>query len=115
MRTLVLRLLPGLVVAGLAVLVLALDVVTKRFAEDRLGDPVELGLGAQLSLSHNSGVAFGVLSGAPDGLVIVAVLVAVATLVIGLLRGWLPASGRGSGCWPEAPSRTSSTAQRTDA
>lgn len=97
MRVLVRRLLPGLVIVGLAALVLALDVVTKRFAEDRLGDPVELVLGAQLSLSYNSGVAFGVLSGAPGGLVIAAVLVAAAALVVGLVRGWLPASVPGIG------------------
>ena len=97
MRPLVRRLLPGLVIAGPAALVLALDVLTKRFAEDRLGDPVELVLGAQLSVSHNSGVAFGLLSGAPGGLAIVAVLLAVAALVMGLVRGWLPASVPGIG------------------
>lgn len=77
---------------ALAAVVVALDVLTKRFAEQQLRDPVELVLGAQLSLSHNRGVAFGVLSEAPDGAVIVAVLVAVAALIFGLVRGWLPAS-----------------------
>ena len=77
---------------ALALVVIALDVVTKQLAEHHLSDPVELVLGAQLSPSHNSGVAFGVLSGAPDGAVLAAVLVAVALLTAGLLRGWLPAS-----------------------
>ena len=49
-------------------------------------------LGAHLSLSHNSGVAFGVLSGAPAGTVFAAVLLALAALIAGIVRGWLPAS-----------------------
>ena len=77
---------------GLAAVVIALDVVTKQLAEDHLGDPLEVVLGAQLLLSHNSGVAFGVLSGAPDGAVLAAVLVAVAALTAAFTRGWLPAS-----------------------
>jgi len=75
--------------------VLGLDVATKQLAEDRLGNPVELVLGARLSLSHNSGVAFGVLSGAPYGAVVAGVLVAAGALVAGLVRGWLPASRLG--------------------
>ena len=70
----------------------ALDVLTKQLAEERLGEPVKLVLGGQLSLSHNSGVAFGVLSGAPAGAVFAAVLLALAALIAGIARGWLPAS-----------------------
>ena len=82
----------GPVAVGLAAVVAALDVLTKQLAEERLGEPVELVLGAQLSLSHNSGVAFGVLSGAPVGAVFAAVLLALAALTAGVVRGWLPAS-----------------------
>lgn len=64
----------------------------KQLADDRLRDPVEFALGAQLSVSHNSGIAFGVLSGAPDGVVLAAILLALAALIARLVRGWLPTS-----------------------
>lgn len=74
-------------------MVIALDVVTKQLVEHRLRDPVELVLGAQIALSHNSGVAFGALSGAPDAAVLAGVVLVVAVLVLAVIRGWLPASG----------------------
>jgi len=73
-------------------MVVTVDVVTKQLAEQRLGAPVDLAGGARLSLSHNSGVAFGGLSSAPDGVVLVLVIVCVVALVVALVRGWLPAS-----------------------
>lgn len=97
MRTSGHQLRAGAAGVALAAGVVALDVLTKRFAEDQLRDPVELVLGAELALSHNSGVAFGVLSDAPDVAVIATVLVAVAALILGLVRGWLPASALGIG------------------
>lgn len=71
----------------------ALDVLTKQLVEERLRAPVDLPLGAQLSLSHNSGMAFGALADAPDGLVLLVVTICVAALGAALVRRWLPANG----------------------
>ena len=84
------RFVPAAGALGLAVV--ALDALTKQLAETHLGSPVELAIGAQLSLSYNSGVAFGALSGAPDALVVAAVSACVAALMTALVRGWLAAS-----------------------
>ena len=84
-------------VAGIAAAVVVTDVGTKQLAEQRLDASVDLVLGAHLSLSHNSGVAFGALASAPDGLVLATVAICVAVLGTALLRGWLPASGLAAG------------------
>ena len=96
-------------------MVVAVDVVTKQLAEQRLGAPVDLAGGARLSLSHNSGVAFGGLSSAPDGVVLVLVIVCVAALAVALVRGWLPAGTLAVGLWPEARSPTCWTPAEMDA
>lgn len=83
------RLLPSAL--GLAAAIVAVDAATKRLADAHLGTPIELPLGTKLSLSHNSGMAFGAFSGAPDGVVIAVVCVVVAALAVAVVRGWLPA------------------------
>jgi len=72
--------------------VLAVDVLTKYMAERQLETPLEVVFGARLALSHNSGMAFGVAAGAPDALVVAGVAICLATLVVAIARGWLPAS-----------------------
>jgi len=65
------------------VAVAALDQATKALAAATLlpGDPVPLLLGVDLNLVRNTGVAFGVLAGAGDALVLVVTAVAVAALL----------------------------------
>lgn len=70
--------------AGLCALVLLADQVAKAVVEDRLviGQRVEVLGPLELTLAHNSGVAFGLAGGAGAGLVLVtlAALAAVAYL-----------------------------------
>ena len=73
----------ALTLVGLALAVVVLDLVTKELASSRLDEPADLPLGFELELSHNSGIAFGLLTGAPS-----AVLITIAALFsVGLLLG----------------------------
>lgn len=76
---------------------LATDLSTKAAAERALEDPVALPLGTELSLSHNDGVAFGALAGAPAPLVVAIVGVCLAAFVVAFGRGLMPASGTAAG------------------
>ncbi len=66
------------------------DLLTKVIAERALSSGVELGLGARLELSHNTGVAFSGLAGAPSPLVLAVVVTGIAGLSWAILRGALP-------------------------
>lgn len=68
----------ALVVASTAAGVMVFDAITKMLAERHLTSGVDLVAGGQLRLSHNSGVAFGMLNGAPQ-LVVVAIAGLVTT------------------------------------
>jgi signal peptidase II len=67
--------------AGLCILVVALDQVAKGLAEERIvvGEHIDVLGPLRLTLSHNSGVAFGLAGGGGVGLV--AVTVAALALV----------------------------------
>lgn len=84
-------------VGALTGAVLLADVLTKRVAERRFDEPVDLLLGARLELSFNSGVAFGALAGAPEIVVLALIAVCVGLLVTATLRGWVPAGGVATG------------------
>lgn len=88
---------PGFVALGGAAIVVAVDLATKRWAEHQLNTPIELVGGARLSLSHNSGVAFGRLADAPDAVVLAVVAVALTALAWALTRRWLPVNPLGIG------------------
>jgi signal peptidase II len=83
------------VVAGIVV---ALDQITKQLAVAHVdrGDPFELAFGFEISNVRNSGIAFGLLSGASDALVLVLTLGALSLLVgyfaahAGRPELWLP-------------------------
>lgn len=79
---------PGNAVAA-AALVAAVDLATKLAAERELVDAVALIGGARLRVSHNTGVAFGGLAGAPSWLVIGVVLVSLLGLLLTFARGLL--------------------------
>ena len=66
-----------------------IDLVSTLLAERELADPVELAGGARFALSHNAGVAFGGLSGAPPALVVGLVVVCLTGLVSAMSRGLL--------------------------
>jgi signal peptidase II len=69
--------------AAVAGIVVALDQITKQLVVDHVqpGDPVDLVLGFQISNVRNSGIAFGLLSGSSDALVLVLTLSALGLLV----------------------------------
>ncbi|WP_196189466.1 signal peptidase II [Conexibacter sp. W3-3-2] len=73
-----------------ALLAAATDWLTKVVAEQTMPPGVGLPLGARLDLSHNTGVAFGGLSGAPDGVVLGVVAVGIAGLGWAVVSGVLP-------------------------
>ena len=64
-------------------LVLVLDQVTKQAVVDHVakGDPVEAILGVKISNVRNDGIAFGLLQGAADGVVLALTIGALAMLV----------------------------------
>ncbi len=64
-------------------LVFALDQVTKQAVVDHVvkGDPVEVALGVKISNVRNDGIAFGLLQGAADGVVLALTIGALAMLV----------------------------------
>ncbi len=70
----------GLALTGI---VFALDQVTKQAVVDHVarGDPVDLALGVKLSNVRNDGIAFGLLQGAADGVVLALTISALALLV----------------------------------
>ncbi len=76
---------PALV--GTTIAVGVTDGATKVFAERHLDEAVALAGGAQLRVSHNSGMAFGALDGASDLLVLGLVLTAIGALVVVASRG----------------------------
>jgi signal peptidase II len=63
--------------------VTALDQITKQVVTNHVerGEPVELAFGFKISNVRNSGIAFGLLSGAGDALVLVLTLGALSLLV----------------------------------
>ncbi len=65
------------------------DLVSKLVAERELVAGVELVAGARLALSHNTGVAFGGLAGAPPAVVVALVLACLVGLVVLMARGLL--------------------------
>jgi signal peptidase II len=79
-------------------IVVVIDQVTKQFVVDHVerGDPLELIFGFEISNVRNSGIAFGLLSGASDAVVLVLTLGAL-TLLVGYFAAharrpelWLP-------------------------
>lgn len=66
-----------------------LDLVTKRIAESSLDEPVALAPGLRLELGHNSGVAFGALTGVPSWVLVLAISGLVAALGLAIWRGAL--------------------------
>jgi signal peptidase II len=64
-------------------LIVAADQITKQLVVDHVerGSPVELIFGFDISNVRNSGIAFGLLSGSSDALVLVLTLSALALLV----------------------------------
>lgn len=76
-------------IAGCALIVAVLDLVSKLLAERDLASGVELVGGARLVLSHNTGVAFGGLAGAPPAAVLALVLACIAGLIVAMSRGLL--------------------------
>jgi signal peptidase II len=82
-----------LLAAGTPLAVLAADMPTKQLAEQHLATPLDLPLGAQLALGHNSGIAFGALADAPTGVVIAIAAAGIAAIAAAVLRGWLDANG----------------------
>lgn len=77
-------------------MVLVVDLVSKRVAEDELRETVRLLPGLELDLGFNSGVAFGALSDLPTVALVSSVGLVVAALTFGVVRGWLVAP------WPAA-------------
>lgn len=65
----------------------AADLVTKLLAERHLAHGVALGAGARLQLSHNTGMAFGTLAGAPQAVVASMVVACVVALAWAIQRG----------------------------
>ena len=63
--------------------VLALDQIAKQAVVDHVakGDPVDLALGVKLSNVRNDGIAFGLLEGAADGVVLALTIGALALVV----------------------------------
>jgi len=83
--------------AGVVVgVVVALDQITKQFvvAHVERGDPFELAFGFEISNVRNSGIAFGLLSGSSDALVLVLTLGALSLLV-----GYFAAHARRPELW----------------
>jgi signal peptidase II len=79
----------GVVAAGAAAVVVALDQVTKWWALERLeGEPIDLGV-VRLAVSRNSGAAFGLGEGFAPVLVVVAIV-----LLVVLVRGGQMLAGR---------------------
>lgn len=85
--------------AGVVVgVVVALDQITKQLvvAHVERGDPFQLAFGFEISNVRNSGIAFGLLSGSSDALVLVLTLGALSLLVgyfaahAGRPELWLP-------------------------
>lgn len=85
--------------AGVVVgVVVALDQITKQLvvAHVERGDPLKLAFGFEISNVRNSGIAFGLLSGSSDALVLVLTLGALSLLVgyfaahAGRPELWLP-------------------------
>jgi signal peptidase II len=76
--------------------VAVVDLATKKLAEERLREPVDLAPGLQLDLGFNSGVAFGALDGVPTAGLIVGLTALIAALVLSWWRGWI------SPPWPAA-------------
>ena len=97
---------------SVAALVMAADQVTKQLVVNHVArrEPVELIFGFEISNVRNSGIAFGLLEGSSDALVLALTLGALALLVgyFGRTR-----AGRSSGCpsgwWSAAHSATSRT------
>lgn len=85
------------IAASAAIVAVILDAGAKRWAETNLGDVATRGGDLiQLRLSHNSGVAFGMLAGNGKlvGLLVPAVLLAIAVVIIRsrpATMGWLGA------------------------
>lgn len=77
------------IVALAAVGVMALDAITKLLAERHLATGVDLIAGGRLQLGHNSGVAFGMLNGAPQVMVVVIVGLCTTALALAVLTGTL--------------------------
>lgn len=77
-------------------IVMALDQITKQLAVDHVerGHPFELAFGFEISNVRNSGIAFGLLSGSSDALVLVLTLGA-----LGLLVGYFAAHARRPELW----------------
>lgn len=67
----------------------AADLVSKLLAERHLADGVALAGSARLHLSHNTGMAFGALAGAPQALVVSVVVACVLALAWAIQRGLL--------------------------
>jgi len=69
--------------AAVAALVVAADQITKQLVVNHVapGEPVELIFGFEISNVRNSGIAFGLLSGASDALVLALTLGALALLL----------------------------------
>jgi signal peptidase II len=83
--------------AGVVVgIVVALDQITKQLVVAHVdrGDPFELAFGFEISNVRNSGIAFGLLSGASDALVLVLTLGALSLLV-----GYFAAHARRPELW----------------
>lgn len=84
----------GLAVAGVVV---AVDLLTKRLAEDELREPVRVLPGLELDLGFNSGVAFGALNGLPTAALVSGLSLLIGALIVGAWRGWFappwPAAG----------------------
>lgn len=74
--------------ATLAVVVTGTDLATKWLAERRLDGPVSLVAGLRLELGHNSGIAFGALTGLPSAVPISGVALLIAGLLLATWRGW---------------------------
>lgn len=70
--------------AIVAVAVAGLDQATKALARATLtpGESIGVFLGIDLNLVHNTGIAFGALSGAGEGLIVGVTVLAVAALVV---------------------------------
>lgn len=70
---------------SLAAAVVVCDQATKQVAIAELSgrDPIEVGLGVQLDLVANTGIAFGFLSGVGAG-----PMIAITLLAVALLVGW---------------------------
>lgn len=65
----------------------AADLASKLLAERHLADGMALAGGARLQLSHNTGMAFGTLAGAPQALVVSVVIACVVALAWAIQRG----------------------------